>query len=294
MEEDWKLLAQELEQNVEGKTGPNTTTLISHIYNEEYLLPFWLNHHKDLFDNIIIIDYASTDSSIDICKRICPNCIILQSANSNFAALEVDREVMQLEHVIKGIKMILNTTEYFFSEQPIKTHFLDKGNSTLFMANVISPYSKKEYNIISSDEIFSNLLNSDITFHCDRFHRILHNNVTGRYKIGRHGTYNNNIIYSNEIFVVWLGFYPLNENLLKRKLQIKNRMPENDKKHIPHHMYEKDKMLEVINDKSNTGHSLEYICPNLYNLINNRYKLGLPSCPRAAPPDGICPVWTIT
>ena len=30
--------------------------LFSHIYNEEYLLPFWLNHHKNIFDHGVIID----------------------------------------------------------------------------------------------------------------------------------------------------------------------------------------------------------------------------------------------
>ncbi len=39
------------------------TTLVSHIFNEEYLIPFWLNHHKTMFDQIIIIDYNSTDKS---------------------------------------------------------------------------------------------------------------------------------------------------------------------------------------------------------------------------------------
>jgi hypothetical protein len=32
-------------------------TVISHIFNEEYLLPFWLEHHRTIFDHGIIIDY---------------------------------------------------------------------------------------------------------------------------------------------------------------------------------------------------------------------------------------------
>ena len=48
-------------------------TCLIHIYNEEYLLPFWLNHHKDIFDDIIIIDYNSTDKSLEICKEISQN-----------------------------------------------------------------------------------------------------------------------------------------------------------------------------------------------------------------------------
>jgi glycosyltransferase involved in cell wall biosynthesis len=59
-------------------------TLISHIYNEEYLLPSWLEHHKNMVDEIVIVDYNSTDSSLEICKRY--NCKILQSKNEMFQA----------------------------------------------------------------------------------------------------------------------------------------------------------------------------------------------------------------
>ena len=33
------------------------TTLLTNIYNEEYLLPFWLNHHKDIekgIDDVLV------------------------------------------------------------------------------------------------------------------------------------------------------------------------------------------------------------------------------------------------
>ena len=73
------------------------TTLISHVFNEEYLLPFWLTHHKQLFDEIIIVDYNSTDKSIEICKSICPNCIIKKTRNCNFEAEKVDNEIMDID-----------------------------------------------------------------------------------------------------------------------------------------------------------------------------------------------------
>ena len=59
-------------------------TLITHIFNEEYLLPFWLHHHKDMFDEIVIIDYNSTDNSIEICKNIYPRCQIINTQNKFF------------------------------------------------------------------------------------------------------------------------------------------------------------------------------------------------------------------
>jgi hypothetical protein len=89
----------------------NITVLI-HIYNEEYLLPFWLNHHKDIFEHGIIIDYNSTDSSLNICKKICPTWEIRQSRNEFFGAREIDAEVMDIEETINGFKIALNVTEF--------------------------------------------------------------------------------------------------------------------------------------------------------------------------------------
>ena len=41
-------------------------TIITNIFNEEYLLPFWLDYHRRIFDHGIVIDYDSTDRSIEI------------------------------------------------------------------------------------------------------------------------------------------------------------------------------------------------------------------------------------
>ena len=49
-----------------------TTTVISHFYNEEYLLPWWLMHHTKLFDHGILINKGSTDRSAQISKRFAP------------------------------------------------------------------------------------------------------------------------------------------------------------------------------------------------------------------------------
>ena len=43
-------------------------SIISHFYNEEYLLPWWLNHHKKYFDYGLMIDYNSPDISVEVIK----------------------------------------------------------------------------------------------------------------------------------------------------------------------------------------------------------------------------------
>ena len=99
------------------------TTIISHIYNEEYLLPFWLNHHKDMVDHGVIIDYRSTDNSLSIIKQTCPTWEIITTRNSCFKASDIDSEVMDIENKIEGIKIVLNTTEFLFSPKPIRDFF---------------------------------------------------------------------------------------------------------------------------------------------------------------------------
>ena len=87
-------------------------TIITHFYNEEYLLPWWLNHHKKLFDHGILIDYKSTDRSIEIIKEICPNWEIVESKHKFFDARNNDLEVADLEKNIPGWKMSLTVTEF--------------------------------------------------------------------------------------------------------------------------------------------------------------------------------------
>ena len=99
------------------------TTLITNIYNEEYLLPLWLEHHKNMFDHGIIIDYRSTDRSVEICKEICPTWEVRTSKNEKFGANENDEQFMEIENTLSGIKMILNTTEFLYTDKPLVDFF---------------------------------------------------------------------------------------------------------------------------------------------------------------------------
>lgn len=88
------------------------TTLISHFYNEEYLLPWWLMHHTKLFDHGILINRSSTDRSVEICQQYAPHWEIRNSKVLEFDAIQVDHEVMDIEKEVTGWKMTLNTTEF--------------------------------------------------------------------------------------------------------------------------------------------------------------------------------------
>lgn len=248
----------------------NKTTLITHIYNEEYLLPFWLNHHRNMFDNLIVIDYDSTDNSIEICKTIWSGCEIIKSRNKYFGAIDIDREVMDIENNIEGIKVVLNTTEFLFCNTEIKDLFSNVTNAMSYAIDCVSPYSLNNYNVNNNYELFKELLNSEMVYHKDRFKRYLHNYQNGNYNIGRHSS-NNPSVETNLLHLVWFGYYPMNDNLLKRKLQIQSKIPESDKNcgFGFHHLFTKEKMLSICNEKVNTGIQLKQYNPELYNLLSN-------------------------
>ena len=87
-------------------------TVICHFYNEAYLLPWWLNHHIKIFDHGIMINHKSTDSSVDLIKKIAPHWDIVDTRLSEFDAFMTDLEVMNYEEQIQGFKIALNVTEF--------------------------------------------------------------------------------------------------------------------------------------------------------------------------------------
>jgi UDP-glucose 4-epimerase len=247
------------------------TTLLTNVFNEEYLLPFWLQHHKDMFDDIIIVDYKSTDASIEICKRICPGCKIITTRNANFDAEQIDIEFMDLEKDIEGIKIVLNTTEFLFCEKEIKDIFIEFNDPTSLSVNAVSPYSNTQYQINNLHELKKCLLNKDVFYHNDRGCRQIHNFKHGNYSIGRHGT-NNPTVQTNDMHIIWFGYYPFNERLLNRKLQIKQHVPQTDtdKGFGGQHLYTKEQMMHINSYKSFTGVPFEMINARLYNLLKSQ------------------------
>lgn len=245
-------------------------TCIIHIYNEEYLLPFWLTYHKDIFAHGIIIDYQSTDRSVEICKNICPHWEIRQSANHSFGACAVDREVQDIEKTIDGFKIVLNVTEYFI---PINASLTtcDKQHTALKM-HVYAPYSLPESEFYPKDlkEFFNSMANEDVRFHIahDRGYRIIHNHPEGKYNFGRHFSHLNPV-HTDDYLIIWTGFYPMNEKMLARKLQIKDKIPLSDKiaGHGGQHMMDKAQMIQKNFQKYNIGKHIKHLNEKLYQYL---------------------------
>ncbi len=214
-------------------------TVLSHFYNEEWLLPHWLDHHSRIFDNGILVDYGSTDRSVEIIRDMVPNWTIIRSRNAMFDAELCDVEMMELERNVSGWKIILNTTEFLLSHD-IKMKLNELYN------NGISIIRSTGYQINDSanEEQFDN--NKNLIF--QRFNgkldkwrfRILHMNTDGAYHVGRHfdtpklkinpytNRWHDSINISDDIYTLGYRFAPFNEQL-PRKIQISKMIPESDK-----------------------------------------------------------------
>lgn len=204
------------------------TTLISHFYNEEYLLPWWLMHHTKLFDHGILINRGSTDRSVEICKLFAPHWEIRNSKVLEFDAYLVDQEVMEIEKEITGWKMVLNTTEFLccFNKEQFFTS-LNSNGGNMFSIRVIMmidepshDYSNPRYSIPLVKQRYHGILIQPSPNLLYLNGRLIHNIFHGDYRVGRHGSHYPYSIYMQPAFVLKFFYSPWNEAMKKRKLQI--------------------------------------------------------------------------
>lgn len=215
-------------------------TVICHFFNEEYLLPWWLNHHKQLFSDGIMINYHSTDASVDIIRKICPTWTIVNTRNEFFGALELDREIEDYEKFLTGRRIVLNVTEFLvgnFSTLTQTTHDLYVPMASMvdlpeqentFPDTTQSLTKQRQYGI----NPFKSLQSGS---------RLFHSNQNIRYPVGRHfwNTYN-----TNDFMIVRYKHSPWNEPFIQRKMQIGAKQPKTDLQQGwgLHHQYGKEQL----------------------------------------------------
>ena len=170
-----------------------TKTVLTHFYNEEYLLPWWLSHHKKIFDHGILIDYHSTDRSREIIKAICPTWEIIP------------------EFLFGNISRLSQTpNQQIFLGNYV---FIDKDGATPDINKPLHEQCCWGYYQGSEGCQYLNL--------GSRCTRSLHNYPVV-YEAGRHwgahqATY-------NDLAIFYYGYAFLNRPFLDRKLQIKTKM----------------------------------------------------------------------
>lgn len=204
------------------------TVLVSHFYNEELLLPYWIMHHAPYFDHAVLIDYDSTDRSREIIERLAPKTWkVVTSRNRFFDALQVDLEVRDVEKTFPDDywKVTLNTTEYMM--WPRFKEDLEKTPSS------VSAYRMHELGIVGDNSVPLNpelplvqQRNQPYLYAESRYIHRNTNNCGNLYTIGRHTITIPHVSAVNAILFKYV-FAPWPE-ILPRKLQMGARQPKHD------------------------------------------------------------------
>lgn len=170
-------------------------------------------------DHAVLIDYNSTDRSVDIIKEICPNWEVRKSRNEMFEAGACDEEVKDIEQEFSGYRLALNTTEFLL------------GNVETALASDPGSLNMKSFVMVDRMEDLPSYPNYDtplieqcqygfVNLHY-RQNRTIHNYCRFEYGKGRHS-----FLYDTELLAIcWFGWAPWNEYTMKRKLQIQTKIP---------------------------------------------------------------------
>ena len=232
-----------------------SATVIAHFYNEELLLPFWLKHHTRLFSHGVMIDYASTDRSLDIIRNMAPTWEIRSSRNVMFDSAQIDSEVAEIETEVHGWKMALNITEFLLcSDLHAYLH-----NFEAMFPQMAGVRCSGVVQVDRPEEQFLPLTDAPLweqsTFgyrEIDRLGtidppacrcRLLHKAAHGHYGPGRHITslpYH----FDPDLFLFWVG-WGLIEHKKQRNNNTRQRIPAADlQKGWGHHHVWSDQQLE--------------------------------------------------
>ncbi len=221
-------------------------TVICHFYNEAYLLPWWLKHHTKLFDFGVMIDHGSTDASCDILRQLAPEWRLVRSRLTCFDAYLTDLEVMSYEQELPGWKIALNATEFLMATTPLVevekqlVSWEREGCSASgFICVDNEPENKPDANISLPLQKHWGIDDNAFQVPAERVahglspipvkNRFYHRRPVGMYYPGRHASFHHDSqMRVMNLMIFAYSFSPWNEEMLQRKLQIKNKISPDD------------------------------------------------------------------
>lgn len=243
-------------------------TLISHIYNEEWLLPFWIENHKPLCDNCIFIDYGSTDRSLEIIREMAPDWEIRKTKNEYFDAIPIDQECMEIEETItEGYCLILNTTEFLICPTVNIKDILPNEQNRCFNIETLTVCSNDDFNPSTLKDLLQHI---EKATPWQRSHRFIHSYPNGNYSPGRHSLSLPYTSLDHIVYILWMGYYPWCDSNKKRKLQIQYKISASYLQNIgSHHTFSVDRHEHIRNSILNQASNIETNYPILYNYLTN-------------------------
>merc|ERR1711935_452023 len=226
--------------------------LVTHFNNEEFLLPYWIKHHANMVDTAILIDYASSDDSVNIIKQLAPaSWKVVQSTTGDvFGAIDCDEQVLRWENEHPNDWVIALTITEFLVHPNLKRMLREvqpkdaSGVVLRFPALVIAGDDKEplERNISLLRQRSAYMIPEGHQAYglWGHYSRILHLNTAKTYKYspGRHGlclvtskhkhcTPSVAIPAASEGFIMKFMWTPWPEVVL-RKLNVGKHVPKSD------------------------------------------------------------------
>lgn len=218
-------------------------TVICHFYNEEKLLPHWLRLHTRHFDHGVMIDYDSTDRSVEIIRDMAPTWTLVKTANNCFDSHSCDEEVIAIETMTEGWKIALNVTEFLLIDD-LRQYlaYLEKNQPYLLgvlteaivpydrpserpteLQDNVPPWRQKDWGIVGSiaARFGREILKS----------RLLHRATHGMYSVGRHRTKLSPVAFDENLFLFSLTL-GLPDWKIQRNRTMATRISERD---VPKH-----------------------------------------------------------
>ena len=218
-------------------SGRRPLLLITHFFNEEVLLPFWIRHHAPMFDMAILIDYNSTDRSLDIIRGEAPSSWrIVPSQNKFFMSINIDLEVMYYEKMYPTAwKIALNIPEFLIhvnlNEMLSKLEasngtMIVRFRSVIMIGNDSVPFKRYTHLLQQRTQYAQNPTAPGERFGVTLFSRFMHRCSHDIYKPGRHMITEQNWQWAPVGFIAKFQYTPWPE-IMSRKLQISRRiLPE--------------------------------------------------------------------
>ena len=201
-------------------------SIITHFYNEEYLLPWWLEHHKKYFNYGVLIDYGSTDNSVAICKEICPHWQVFPSANEYFDCHAADQEVMFYERQLPGWRIALNVTEFLVG--PLERLMSNPNERVQYIIPEVMFTGWNPKGVLDQNKPLWEQITFGVPYTVPmlaRLSRSLHNFNDIQYQPGRHF----DPWSCDEALIFHYGHAIVSDPMLKRRLQVQDKISPADK-----------------------------------------------------------------
>ena len=265
--------------------------LIAHFYNEEYFLPFWLEHHKKIFDKAILINSFSTDKSLEIINKIAPDWKVINSPDKKFNSESMERFIIDIENNYKDeVKIVLNISEFLIIKNLKKFIKLTSQKKSAFwiQAAMMVDIENQEEEVVDllkqkyagfwhSDQNLHKI-NKKFTFADSNYReRLIHNFDNGMYLPGRHKSRlkNTKRMSRNIAYIRWYNFSPWNKRFIERKLSFANTLSINDKekKHGFQHLADYDDLDAMFEYYKTISYKLTHL--TIKSFILSIYNLKL-------------------